>query len=141
MKSLVQTVILILIILIGVPLALGLLFGGDKGETLKAEEMKNKMDTPNTIKVWMEDAGEVREVDFEEYVACVVASEMPSDFEEEALKAQSVAARTYAMAKILKYDEKKPDSHPETPVCDTTHCQAYKTEEKLIEIHDEDWED
>lgn len=141
MKSLVQTVILILIILIGVPLALGLLFGGDKGETLKAEEMKNKMDTPNTIKVWMEDAGEVREVDFEEYVACVVASEMPSDFEEEALKAQSVAARTYAMAKILKYDEKKPDSHPETPVCDTTHCQAYKTEEKLIEIHDEGWED
>lgn len=107
MKSLVQTVILILIILIGVPLSLGLLFGGDKGETLKAEEMKNKMDTPNTIKVWMEDAGEVREVDFEEYVACVVASEMPSDFEEEALKAQSVAARTYAMAKILKYDEKK----------------------------------
>ena len=64
MKSLVQTVILILIILIGVPLALGLLFGGDKGETLKAEEMKNKMDTPNTIKVWMEDAGEVREGDF-----------------------------------------------------------------------------
>lgn len=50
MKSLVQTVILILIILIGVPLALGLLFGGDKGETLKAEEMKNKMDTPNIHK-------------------------------------------------------------------------------------------
>ena len=50
MKSLVQTVILILIILIGVPLALGLLFGGDKGETLKAEEMKNKMDTHLKVK-------------------------------------------------------------------------------------------
>ena len=60
MKSLVQTVILILIILIGVPLSLGLLFGGDKGETLKAEEMKNKMDTPNTIKVWMDERSILR---------------------------------------------------------------------------------
>ena len=133
MKSLVQTVILILIILIGVPLALGLLFGGDKGETLKAEEMKNKMDTPNTIKVWMEDAGEVREVDFEEYVACVVASEMPSDFEEEALKAQSVAARTYAMAKILKYDEKKPDSLKKVEkACQATEGEMLYYEGELV---------
>lgn len=139
MKALAQTLILMLIILIVVPLALGLLLGGKEG-TSEAEEMKNKIDTPDTIKVWMEEEGQAKEIDFEEYVACVVASEMPADFGEEALKAQSVAARTYAMAKIIKYDEKKPEAHPETPVCDTTHCQAYKTEEKLISIHDEGWE-
>ncbi|MBR4411756.1 MAG: stage II sporulation protein D, partial [Firmicutes bacterium] len=51
-----------------------------------------------------------------------------------------VAARTYAMAKILKYEEKKPENHPKAPVCSTTHCQVYKTEKKLIADHEEGWE-
>ena len=140
MKTIIQTIIFIMVILVAVPLALGLLFGGGEKAVSEGKEMKNNIETPDTIKVWMSESQSIEEVDFEEYIACVVASEMPSDFEEEALKAQSVAARTYAMAKILKYDEKKPESHPETPVCDTTHCQAYKTEERLIEIHEKGWE-
>lgn len=141
MKAVIQTVIIILIILVVVPLVLGMFFGTGSDDSAEAEEMKNKIDVPETIQVWIADEGKVSEVDFEEYVACVVASEMPWDFGEEALKAQSVAARTYAMAKILKYMDKKPDTHPDTPVCNTTHCQAYKTEEELISIHDSDWED
>lgn len=140
MKTIIQTIIFIMVILVAVPLALGILFGSAGKTAAEGEEMKNKIDTPDTIKVWMTESGTVKEVDFEDYIACVVASEMPSDFEYEALKAQSVAARTYAMAKILKYDEKKPESHQETPVCDTTHCQAYKTKDRLIEIHEKGWE-
>lgn len=140
MKTIIQTIIFIMVILIAVPLALGILFGSSKNTASEGEEIKNKIETPDTIKVWMSESGNIEEIDFEDYIACVVASEMPAAFEEEALKAQSVAARTYAMAKILKYDEKRPENHPEAPVCDTTHCQAYKTKERLIEIHDRGWE-
>lgn len=141
MKNIIQLTILIMILLIGVPLVLGLLFGNsDGGRGTDADAVKNKVDTPKTINVWIEEKGKAVEVDFEEYVACVTASEMPSNFGEEALKAQSVAARTYAMAKILKYDEKHPESHPKTPVCNTVHCQAYKNEKELIELHPEGWE-
>ena len=104
------------------------------------QELSGKISVPGTIEVWLAEKEKVVKVDFEEYVCRVVASEMPATFDEEALKAQSVAARTYAMAKILKYEEKKPENHPKTPVCSTTHCQVYKTEKKLIADHEEGWE-
>ena len=40
----------------------------------------------------------VNAVDLEQYVAAVVASEMPRDWPQEALRAQAVAARTFAVA-------------------------------------------
>ena len=104
------------------------------------QELSGKISVPGSIEVWLAEKEKVVKVDFEEYVCRVVASEMPAKFDEEALKAQSVAARTYAMAKILKYEEKKPENHPKTPVCSTTHCQVYKTEKKLIADHEEGWE-
>lgn len=49
----------------------------------------------------------------EEYVQGVVAAEMPASFEMEALKAQAVAARTYAYRRILKGERisDHPDAH------------------------------
>lgn len=110
-------------------------------ENPEVQDFSGKISVPGTIEVWLDEKEKVVKVDFEEYVCRVVASEMPAKFDEEALKAQSVAARTYAMAKILKYDEKKPENHPKAPVCSTTHCQVYKTEKKLITDHEEGWED
>lgn len=43
--------------------------------------------------------------DIEEYIVGVVAAEMPAAFEEDALKAQAVAARTYAINKGLPVSE------------------------------------
>lgn len=107
----------------------------------EVQQLSGKISLPGTIDVWLADKEKVVKVDFEEYVCRVVASEMPANFEEEALKAQSVAARTYAMAKVLKYEENKPKNHPKAPVCSTTHCQVYKTEKKLIADHEEGWGD
>ena len=45
----------------------------------------------------------------EEYIKGVVAAEMPAEFHIEALKAQAVASRTYAISRILKYTEGHPD--------------------------------
>ena len=55
-----------------------------------------------------------------DYLFGVVAAEMPASFEEEALKAQAVAARTYAL-------NKGPTSnHPDADLCtDYNCCQAW----------------
>lgn len=44
--------------------------------------------------------GQVRNIPLEEYLIGVVAAEMPAEFDIEALKAQAVAARTYALKRM-----------------------------------------
>src|SRR5699024_217634 len=67
---------------------------------------------------------EIENIGLEDYVFSVVASEMPANFEEEALKAQAVAARTYVVQKMYQSDE---------AMTDTTTHQVYKNEEELKE--------
>lgn len=55
-----------------------------------------------TIAVKDSTLNNIDEMDLEEYVIGVVAGEMPASFESEALKAQAIAARTYATYKIEK---------------------------------------
>ena len=54
----------------------------------------------NTIRIKREKTGEIVVVPFEEYIVGVLAGEMPINFQMEALKAQAVAARSYALKKI-----------------------------------------
>ncbi|MCI9352711.1 MAG: stage II sporulation protein D [Lawsonibacter sp.] len=64
--------------------------------------------------------GTVAELTMADYLWGVVAAEMPASFEEEALKAQACAARTYTA--VLQNSAK----HPEADICaDSTCCQAY----------------
>ena len=66
--------------------------------------------------------------EIEEYVARVVAHEVPYTFEEEALKAQAVAARTYLYYCL----DNNSRSHENADVCtDASHCCGYITEEEL----------
>lgn len=61
----------------------------------------------------------INHIGIEEYLYGLVPREMPSNFPPEALKAQAVAARTYA---IHNMDKHKNDG---CNLCDTTHCQVY----------------
>lgn len=90
------------------------------------------------IKVYNENTEEVKEVLLDEYIKGVVASEMPARFELEALKAQAVAARTYAINKSLRFEEGHPN-HPKAPLCMGVHCQAYLSLEDLEKVHGEKW--
>jgi len=63
------------------------------------------------VSLWDEKAQAVRSLTLEEYVEGVVAAEMPASFHLEALKAQAVAARTYAYRRIAR-GEAHP-AHPE----------------------------
>lgn len=81
---------------------------------------------PILVSVYREKTGMLTTVPLESYVCCVVASEVPGSFHEEAIKAQAVAARTYVTAKLRSAKESGcPVAHPLAPVCDTTHCQVY----------------
>lgn len=71
-------------------------------------------------------------MDLEKYITGVVLAEMPASFETEALKAQAIAARTYAW-KLSTTAAK----HPQGAVCtDPTCCQGYiSLEEYLQKTH------
>lgn len=62
----------------------------------------------------------VNVVDLEEYLYGVIPAEMPASYGEEALKAQTLAARTYAMTKLNAH---KGSGYE---LCDTINCQVYK---------------
>ncbi len=62
----------------------------------------------------------INRVDIEDYIASVIAVEMSSDFNIEALKAQAVCARTYALKNIKKHNSRGFD------LCASVDCQAYK---------------
>ena len=72
-------------------------------------------------------SGDVESIPLEEYVVGVVASEMPASFEIEALKAQSVASRTYVLKKIGNTKEQEYD------VADTVSNQVYLDDGQLRE--------
>lgn len=90
------------------------------------------------IKIYNAKSGNVEEIGLEEYVKGVVAAEMPGEFHIEALKAQGVAARTYAISRTIRYSQGHP-AHPDAPICTGIHCQAYLSYDQLKDIHGDSW--
>jgi len=79
----------------------------------------------NTIKLFHAGTGEIEEIELDEYLYGVVASEMPASFEMEALKAQAVVARTYTIYKIINGSK-----HENANICDDASCcQAWISKE------------
>ena len=79
--------------------------------------------------------GSMEEMELDSYVLGVVLAEMPADFEVDALKAQAIAARTYAL-KTISNDNK----HDHNAVCtESSCCQAFcSSQEYLMSFGDED---
>jgi len=100
--------------------------------TVKFPEFKKELKrepTSDEVKVYFHNENKVKTMKIEDYLCGVVAAEMPATFENEALKAQAVAARSYTF-----YKKSNPSSeHPEAVVCtDSTHCKAYKTKKEQL---------
>ena len=82
-----------------------------------------------TIKLLHVKTNQIEEIKLDDYLYGVVASEMPANFEEEALKAQAVVARTYTIYKIQNNSGK----HGEASICDDSKCcQAWITKEDMF---------
>jgi len=86
------------------------------------------------ISVWDHSARVVRRLYLQDYLVGVVAAEMPSSFELEALKAQAVAARTYTLRRLAGDAERIANEHPGgAQICtDPSHCQAWSSREQLV---------
>ncbi len=85
------------------------------------------------ISLYINSSGKIEKLPLEEYVKGVVAAEMPASFNIEALKAQAVAARTYAYKRWRAASGKGCSMHPDADVCDdSTHCQAWITKTEML---------
>ena len=102
------------------------------------EFKKTNIVEPELIKVYNVKTKDVMVIEFEEYLKGVVASEMPAEFNSEALKAQGVTARTYLLYRLKKYSEGHPD-HKAAPICTSTHCQVWNSKDGLIASHEDGW--
>lgn len=106
----------------------------DPAETQETGTEGGLWDQSVTLTVQIGDT--VQEMTLGDYLWGVVAAEMPANFEEEALKAQAVAARTYTVYKLLH----PTDAH-EADLCDDTGCcQAWISREERMQLWGEDAE-
>lgn len=94
-------------------------------------------ESPVAIPVYRSKTKEIENIPLEEYVIGVVASEMPAEFDTEALKAQALAARTY-ITKQLMNDQTL--GVPEgSIVTDTQLHQVYKSPAELKKLWGKDY--
>ncbi len=96
----------------------------EKTEPTATQVIAQPYNTDDTITVYMHKTGESVTVDLEEYLVGVLACEVPYSFDEEALKAQAVAARSYI---IYRKENNNANMHPNgEDICtNPAHCLAY----------------
>jgi len=104
-----------------------------RDESRPAAAATETADVPQFIRVVHED--ETLGMSVDEYLLGVLAAEMPASFPEEALKAQAVAARTFAMYCAAA------SKHGDAQVCtDFACCQAWQDDAQLREKWGADYE-
>ena len=88
----------------------------------------------DTIKLLHADTGEIEELPLDTYLLGVVSAEMPANFEQEALNAQALVARTYTIYSIVHSGSK----HGDADICDDSGCcQAWISKEDRMARWDE----
>ncbi|WP_163580487.1 stage II sporulation protein D [Gracilibacillus saliphilus] len=102
-----------------------------------AEEKDISLESPFDVHVLRTESNEVEQVPLEEYVTHVVASEMPADFEIEALKAQALAARTFIVRFLMQQNREELAGGAD--VKDTVEHQVYKNTDELRQVWGSDY--
>jgi len=105
-----------ILLIVAICLSLILLFMSSRNTTLFYTEPNITIKDTNT--------NNISSLNLEEYIVGVVASEMPASFNEEALKAQAIASRTYAVYKMQ-------NSNGEYDVVTDVSNQGYITIEEM----------
>ncbi len=110
---------------------------GEELQTVK-QEVPVLKEAGISIPIYRSQTQTIENVDIEKYVVGVVASEMPAEFESEALKAQALAARTYIVKRLMGGEAM--GSPKGTIATDTTNHQVYKNENELKNLWGKDYE-
>lgn len=97
-------------------------------ETLDIEKIEKPKEPVNVVNEQLvtlqRSSGAIEQIELENYVTGVVAAEMPALFQTEALKAQAVVARTYALKRISK-NETLYDTHTHQNYKDINQLKTY----------------
>lgn len=117
--------ILVLLVVGGLLAALYLAHRADTPLPADPQEVKNTVMPAIYLNVCKD--GTVLRMELEQYITGVVLAEMDADFEEEALKAQAIVARTFACKSM------RGGKHSEFAVCtEPSCCQGYRSEESYL---------
>lgn len=110
-------------------------------EDVKADSEPYNYSEHATIKILHSKTGEIEELPLDTYLLGVVSAEMPAYFEQEALNAQAVVARTYTIYSI----EHNNNKHDGADICDSASCcQAWISKDDRLakwedNVRDEYW--
>ena len=118
-----KKIFLYTVVIVSIPFFVVLFWKSDT--VVKLKEIKLNYLSNIIVRVKREKTGEIQNVLLEEYVMGVVAGEMPPEFEIEALKAQSVASRSYVIRRL--------NSGMDYDVVDSVSNQVYLDEDNLKE--------
>lgn len=121
-----KKILLLTCLIILIPYLVILLF-------VKDDEIRLIYNSNMSVRVKKVETNEIILVPFEDYIIGVLAGEMPSNFEMEALKAQAVAARSYVMRQMAYNKDKEYD------VVNTIQNQVYLEPEYLKKVWKEDY--
>lgn len=132
MRNLFISMLVILIFATLIPAIIVMMSVGQYGE--------DQPDDEKTVSVYFSEEDKTEDISVGAYLKGVLAAEMPAAFEQEALKAQAVAARTYLYSRLAATEEKgAAEEHKGAAVCtDYKHCQAWISKEKRMESWQED---
>ncbi|HDX9587185.1 TPA: stage II sporulation protein D [Bacillus pseudomycoides] len=144
-KPIIVIITLLIALVIIVPSMLVFPFGKMKeGKNHSPSAPKSAQDVPAPspaktdvqVSVYRSQQKKNETVSIEDYVAGVVAAEMPANFEMEALKAQALTARTFVVKRMLSGQKLQ----NKADVTDTVENQVYKSKAELKEQWGKEYE-
>lgn len=136
MKDYIQTAV-IFIIFMGVIPCLAFIGGKSQADAVSAE-----ISSDMEVGIYFTDKEKLETYSMEEYLTGAVLAQMPADFEDEALKAQTVLARTYIVRRY-QAEQQSPTKalHGGLISDDTSLYQDFFTEKQAKEFYGEDYKD
>ena len=116
-------VFFIVALMVVAPTVVGIIADGQALEEYNAVFDKSKIPDVK-VELYITSTGEIKQMELDEYVCGVLLAEVPNFYESEAVKALSVAVRSYCMRRI-NYCEKTV-IHYSADMCDEySHCLGY----------------
>jgi stage II sporulation protein D len=142
-RSIVASIVLLLTIVLVLPSLIVLPLNKEHASEAKQSQKTSSsghkqiaLSASVPVSVYRANAKSVDHMSLDDYLVGVVACEMPAEFEVEALKAQTLAARTYVINRLLNKPSQLPDG---AEVMDTTADQVYKSRLELKQLWGKDY--
>ena len=105
-----------------------------------SEEIIHNKASSQMINVYNTETEKLMQLEMETYIAGVVAAEMPASFELDALKAQAVAARTFALKRMNVPNSNVKALHSDAQISTSpTTCQAWISDDEQRERWGKDY--